>query len=59
MNKRDTRDIRPKNKDGRLHGYQEWYYKNKLQVRGNSKNGEDVGYQEFHVNLEETEYYIK
>ena len=31
-----------------LHGYQEWYYCNKLGYRGNMKNGNEIGYGEFH-----------
>ena len=56
---KNKEDMTNYNSKGQFHGYQERYhYDNKLMVRGNSKNGLDVGYQEWH-NVKETEYYIR
>jgi hypothetical protein len=58
--KKTKKDIRPRNSKGQLHGYQEWYASTgEIQLRGISKNGDDIGYQEFHSNIQETEYYIR
>ena len=55
--------IENRNDNGDLHGYQEWYYddSDKLMLRGNSKHGGDVGYQEYHAQIsgdKTTEYHI-
>ena len=37
------------NSKGHYHGYQEWYASDgKMCLRGNSKNGRDIGYNERH-----------
>ena len=37
------------NKNGELHGYQEHYdWGGELSYRGNCKNDDDIGYQEYH-----------
>ncbi len=55
--------IENRNDNGELNGYQEWYYDDSdtLMLRGNSKNGGDVGYQEYHSKISNdktTEYHI-
>ena len=56
------KDIDPTNLKGQLHGYQEWYAENKLWIRGlvrcNYKNGQEIGYEEWHNNTQ-TNFYIK
>jgi hypothetical protein len=48
-----------RNSKKQLHGYQEYYYNNiTLHNRGNMKNGDDIGYEEYH-SRKETIYYIK
>jgi len=42
------KDIINYNSKGLTYGYQEWYWDNKLWVRGNRKNGDKIGYEEFH-----------
>jgi hypothetical protein len=46
------------NNKGEYHGYQEWYFYNKLFYKGNFKNGKEIGYEETHY-LIRTSYYIK
>ena len=46
------------NNNGQLHGYQEGYLNDKIFVRGNSKNGQDIGYNEWHY-TKRTTYSIK
>jgi hypothetical protein len=41
-----------------LHGYQEVVDGNRIVIRGNSKNDEDIGYQEYHTPMPETRYNI-
>ena len=48
---------------GSSYGYQEWYYDDSdtLMLRGNSKHGVDVGYQEYYAMIsgdKTTEYHI-
>ena len=57
--KQKIEDVTPKNNNGELHGYQELYFSNKIQIRGHSKNGEDIGYNEYHSNMQETEFHIR
>ena len=48
------------NKSGRViyHGYQEWYWKDKLTLRVTRKNNRNIGYEEYHgINI--TKYNIK
>jgi len=43
-------DIEPINSKGQHHGYQQWYYREnklKLYLRGNYKNDEEIGYEEW------------
>jgi len=54
----NIKDIRNLNNEGEFHGYQELYVYNLIYVRGNFKNDEEIGYQEWHT-IKETEYYIK
>ena len=42
------KEIHKYNNKGLSHGYQELYFMGKLFVRGNSKNGDDIGYNEWH-----------
>ena len=42
------KEIHKYNNKGLSHGYQELYFMDKLFVRGNSKNGDDIGYNEWH-----------
>ena len=51
-------DIINFNKFGELHGYQEWYFGDKLMYRTNNKHLKLFGYNEWH-GLKETEYYIR
>lgn len=51
---------KPRNSKGELHGYQESYNAdNSIGYRGVCKNNEDVGYQEYHRDVKETEFYIR
>jgi hypothetical protein len=51
---------KPRNSKGELHGYQESYNAdNSIRYRGVCKNNEDVGYQEYHRDVKETEFYIR
>lgn len=51
-------DITNYNDKTQLHGYQEWYLKNIIYLRGNYKHGKFIGYIEWHDNAVTT-YYIK
>lgn len=51
-------DIRNYNEKQELHGYQEWYIINILYNRGNFKNDDEIGYEEWHY-FKETNFYIK
>jgi hypothetical protein len=46
------------NNKNQYHGYQEWYWNNKLGYRGNYKNNIEIGYEEWHNNTQ-TNFYIK
>lgn len=50
--------IRNTNDKNQLHGYYQWYYKNKLKLRGYYKNGNKIGYTEVHW-FKETNYHIR
>ena len=54
-------DIKPRNSKGELHGYQEAYshFDNTIRYRGVCKNNDDIGYQEYHRDVKETEFYIR
>ena len=56
-----NKDIKNKNDKGQYHGYQEWWrhVRPKIQLRGNMKNGNFIGYVEDHMFTEMTEYYIR
>jgi len=44
-----SKEIVTKDKHGRLHGYQEWYYNNgKILSRSNRVHGRVIGYIEWH-----------
>ena len=47
-----------RNSKGEYHGYQEWYYHQKLGYRGKWKNGLEIGYEESHT-WKHTIYYIR
>ena len=48
-----------RNSKGQLHGYQELCYAiNRLVIRGNCKNGDSIGYIEWHRDTE-TRFHIK
>jgi len=42
------KEINTKNDKGEWHGYQKWYWDNKLMYRCNFKNGRLIGYSERH-----------
>jgi len=45
------------NTEGEYHGYQKWYWDNKLWFRCNFKNGRRIGYMERH-GIKQTKFYI-
>lgn len=51
-------DIKTRNNKYQYHGYQEWYFYNKLIYRGKYKNGKLVDYSE-HCMKKQTRYYIR
>jgi len=51
-------DIITKNKKGQVHGYAEYYYKDKISYRTTYKNGENISYSEWH-GMKETIFFIK
>ncbi len=54
-----NKNIRTYNTKGEYHGYQEWYWKSDVLIfRGNWKNGNAVGYSDWH-NIKETLYHIR
>ena len=56
-----NKDIEPRNPKGDHHGYQQWYCiqnNHKLYLRGNMKNGDEIGYEECHV-YKRTNFYIR
>jgi hypothetical protein len=59
MNK--DKDIKNYNDKGKEHGYQEWwrYIDSTIQLRGNMKNGDCIGYVEDHMPMKMTEFYIR
>lgn len=52
------KDITNTNDKGEFHGYQEVYSNNELISRCNMKNGNFIGYQEWHI-ANQTYYHIK
>ena len=52
------KDIITYNNKSLSHGYQELYFMGKLIARGNSKNGDDIGYNEWHTS-KQTIYSIR
>lgn len=52
------KDITNKNSKEQYHGYQEWYIPNTLWYRGNYKNDESIGYEEYHF-IKKTRYNIR
>jgi hypothetical protein len=56
---KENKSIAPYNSNNEHHGYQEWYLPSgRLELRGNMKNGDEIGYEEWH-NYEETNFYIR
>lgn len=54
------KQIMNRNEKEELHGYQQWYYNNiTLHIRGNMKNGDNIGYIEWHNYTEITSFYIR
>ena len=47
-----------RNYNGEYHGYQEWYYHQKLYYRNTYKNGLEIGYEESH-GIKKTYFNIK
>ena len=48
---KNNKEIQPKNSKGKFHGYQEWYWDiecNRLWHRGKYKNGNPIGYEDYH-----------
>jgi hypothetical protein len=56
---KEKKDIEPCNSKDEWHGYQEWYAYGEIQLRGMFKNGDDIGYQEYHGRNSITNFYIK
>lgn len=56
----EDKDIKPKDNNGKNHGYQEWYYDDdiRLWMRCNYKHGREIGYEEWH-DARQTRYYIR
>ncbi len=54
----ENKQIRNYNDKGSYHGYQQWYYDDKLWFRGNSKHGLNLGYIENHT-VKRTTFVIK
>jgi len=53
------KDITNKNNKNQYHGYQEFYLSNdKIECRVNYKNGQEIGYEEWHL-FKRTNYYIR
>jgi hypothetical protein len=52
-----NKDITNINLKNQYHGYQEWYWNNKLSYRGNWNNNLRIGYVEHHL-IKQTRYYI-
>ena len=57
MGKKNKKDIDPTDKNGKYHGYQEWYSLDDIWVRGVFKNDDEIGYLEDHI-TNETIFYI-
>lgn len=52
-------DIDPTDENDLWHGYQEWYsFMNKLNLRLVMKHGAEIGYEEWHNEME-TNFYIR
>jgi hypothetical protein len=55
----NIKDIGSVNDKGQYHGHQEWYLPSGgLELRGNMKNSDEIGYEEWH-RYEETNFYIR
>jgi len=54
----NKKDIEPKDKNCRFHGYQEWYYSGKLTFRSKYIHGIVIGYQEWH-SAKRTNFFIR
>lgn len=52
------KNITNTNTKGQWHGYQECYVNGKIWVRGNRKNGQFIGYGEYHSSLS-TRFFIR
>ena len=50
--------IRSRNYKGQFHGYQEWYWKDTIWLRGKFINGVEIGYEEIHLKCK-TNFYIR
>ena len=50
--------IRSRNYKGQFHGYQEWYWKDTIWLRGKFINGVEIGYEEIHLKCT-TNFYIR
>lgn len=53
-----NKEILQFNDKKQYHGYQEWYYGDKLELRGVMKNDMEIGYEEWHEE-KVTNYYIR
>jgi len=54
-----NKNIKPKDKNGDFHGYQEWYWTTgELLLRGKYIHGLEIGYEEFHQ-TSNTNFYIR
>jgi hypothetical protein len=59
MNKDITKRNINNYKHGQYHGYQEWYGADgKMWLRGNWKNDDEIGYDEWHYK-KQTNFYIR
>ena len=52
------KDIEPTDKNGKYHGYQQWYSLDDIWLRCISKHGKVIGYKETHLLLE-TQFHIR
>jgi hypothetical protein len=52
------KNITNRNSKHQLHGYQEFYYSDKMTCRVNYKNDKEIEYEEYHL-IKEVTFYIK
>ena len=52
------KEIKQFNNKGQYHGYQQWYWLDKLELRVKYNHGFEIGYEEWHI-YKQTKYYIR